>query len=227
MTRPASFPMQLLSELHYFPPAAWFAEALAADELLLERHEHYQKQTFRNRALILTAQGVKALTVPVLGGASQTKQRADEIRIDYSHQWVLPHWRTLQTAYNRSPYFLFYADELRAALWQKPATLYELNLTLLRLLLHWLRPGLPVAFTAAWQPHYDPYAVLDRRSYYSPDAAPDRMRVPAYPQAFGLAFVNGLSILDTLFALGPGTAAFLRQTASRATPPLVSPTAPE
>lgn len=204
--------MPLLSELHYCPSAAWFAAALASGGVLLESHEHYQKQTFRNRALVLTAQGVKPLTVPVRGGASQDKKLTAAIEIDYSHEWILPHWRTLQTAYNRSPYFLYYGDALRAALYSRPATLWEFNTGLLKLLMGWLAPALPVTTTESWQNIYPP-GVLDCRNYYSPRAAPDRMRVPPYPQAFGSAFVGGLSVLDLLFALGPGTAAFLRTAA--------------
>ncbi len=209
--------MILLSELLHCPPAAWFAEALTANSVLLEAHEHYPKQTFRNRALILTAQGVKPLTVPVRGGASQLKKRATEIEIDYAHRWVLPYWRTLQTAYNRTPYFLYYADPLRAALESKPVTLWELNEQLLKLFLGWISPQLALTRTEVWQPHA-PINVLDRRNFYEPQTPPDRMRVPAYPQAFGATFVAGLSILDMLFALGPGTAAFLRRAAAPESP---------
>lgn len=209
--------MPLLTELHYLPSAAWFAAALGAGGSVIEAHEHYQKQTFRNRALILTAQGAKVLTVPVRGGASQEKKLVTAIEIDYSHEWILPHWRTLQTAYNRSPYFLYYADGLHQALSRRPTTLWELNISLLELLRRWIAPDLPVAFTESWQPTYPP-PVRDCRNYFSPGAAPDRMRVPPYPQAFGSAFVGGLSVLDLLFALGPGTATFLRTAAAEPPP---------
>lgn len=203
----------LLTELLHCPPTAWFAAAIQAPGgVLLEAHEHYPKQTFRNRALILTAQGVKPLTVPVRGGASQVKKLATEIEIDYAHRWVLPYWRTLQTAYNRTPYFLYYADPLRAVLESRPVTLWSLNETLLRLLLGWTAPSLPVQRTESWQ-KVAPPEVLDRRDFYAPGAPPDRMRVPFYAQAFGSGFVAGLSVLDVLFALGPGTGAFLRAAA--------------
>ena len=138
--------MPLLTELLHCPPIAWFADAIQAPGgILLEAHEHYPKQTFRNRALILTAQGVKPLTVPVRGGASQTKKLATEIEIDYAHRWALPYWRTLQTAYNRTPYFLYYADPLRAVLDAEARYLWELNEAVAELLLGWIAPGLPVA----------------------------------------------------------------------------------
>lgn len=200
----------MLTPLLHLPPTDWFADALQSPGgILLEAHEHYPKQTLRNRALILTAQGVKPLTVPVRGGASQTKKLATEIEIDYQHRWVLPYWRTLQTAYNRTPYFLYYADPLRAALEEKPATLWALNEKLLRLLLGWVAPALPVTTTTEWH-RTAPPGVLDRRNWYAPGSPPDRMYTPPYPQAFGSGFVAGLSILDLLFALGPGSGAYLR-----------------
>jgi hypothetical protein len=204
----------LLTELLHCPPAAWFRDALAASGgVLLEAHEHYPKQTLRNRALILTAQGPKPLTVPVRAGASQQKKRATEIEIDYAHRWVLPYWRTLQTAYNRTPYFLYYADALHDDLFRRPATLWELNETLLRRLFGWIAPATPLQLTTEWQ-RTPPPSVLDRRNAYAPGALPDIMRVPPYPQTFGAGFENGLSVLDLLFTLGPNTGAFLRSAAS-------------
>ncbi|MBC7449246.1 MAG: WbqC family protein [Hymenobacteraceae bacterium] len=210
--------MSLLTELPHLPPIAWFAAAIQSPGgILLEAHEHYPKQTFRNRALILTAQGVKPLTVPVRGGASQTKKLATEIEIDYAHRWVLPYWRTLQTAYNRTPYFLYYADPLRAALESRPATLWELNERLLRQLLAWIAPAVALQLTQSWQKNVLP-DVRDQRNYYVPGGPPDRMYARPYAQAFGSGFVAGLSILDLLFALGPGTGAFLRTAAAPESP---------
>lgn len=228
--------MILLTELHYHPPAALFAELLRADGVLLEAHEHYRKQTFRNRCLIRTAQGVQPLTVPVVDGNRAEKVSAAALEIDYHQNWVHRHWRTLQTAYGNSPYFEYYADYLHDIYATRPARLFDLNELLLRLLLRCLRLPLPLARTAEYRPHYpagfDPAPLFsefpqpanarvleDQRDWLTPKrpARPDQPDTPAapgrvrpYPQVFGPGFEPGLSVLDLLFSQGPAAGNFLR-----------------
>ncbi|OON68719.1 WbqC family protein [Hymenobacter sp. CRA2] len=203
----------VLFELSYCPPVAFFAELLSADRLLLERHEHYRKQTYRNRCLVLTAQGVQPLTVPVIDGNRSEKVGIDELEIDYRQNWVHRHWRTLQTAYGNSSFFEYYADYFHDIYVSKPDRLFDLNLALLRLVLCCLRLPLPVAFTAGWHASYSPETLLDRRDWLSPKVLPDTasgagLRGP-YRQCFGAAFVPGLSVLDLLFAVGPAAGHYL------------------
>ena len=218
--------MILLTELHYHPPAALFAELLRADGLLLEAHEHYRKQTYRNRCLIRTAQGVQALAVPVVDGNRAEKVAASLIEIDYRQNWTHRHWRTLQTAYGNSPYFEYYADYLHDIYVGKPARLFDLNLQFLRLLLRCFRLPLPIALTTDYRAHYPAEpppadfpatAVLDRRDWLTPKATaqplePDTPAAAAlvrpYPQVFGPGFEPGLSVLDLLFSQGPAAGSF-------------------
>lgn len=225
--------MILLTELHYHPPAALFAELLRADGLLLEAHEHYRKQTYRNRCLIRTAQGVQPLTVPVIDGNRAEKVSASAIEIDYRQNWIHRHWRTLQTAYGNSPYFEYYADYLRDIYVSKPPLLFDLNLAFLRLLLKCFRITLPLHLTTEYQPHYptaqpSPFfpglddaqsVIADRRDWLTPKAAsktpePDipaaQSLVRPYPQVFGPGFEPGLSVLDLLFSQGPAAGSFLQ-----------------
>ena len=202
----------VLSELHYLPSIPFFSALLAADELLLDAHEHYHKQTYRNRCLVLTAQGPQPLTVPVVDGARAAKVRTSEIEIDYRQNWMHRHFRTLQTAYGSSPYFSYYADYLQDIYAEKPARLWDLNLAFLRLLLRCLRWPLPLAFTS----HYllpavaSPPTLLDRRDFLTPKTpGPDSPSHRPYPQVFGPAFVPGLSVLDLLFMQGPVAGQFL------------------
>ena len=224
--------MILLSELQYHPPAAFFAALLGADGLLLEAHEHYRKQTYRNRCLIRTAQGVQALTVPVIDGNRADKIRVSLVEIDYRQNWVHRHWRTLQTAYGNSPYFDYYADYLHDIYVSKPALLFDLNLQFLRLLLRCFRITLPIAFTADYRAHYSSdelrpdfpissftHSPLDKRDWLTPKAnqprpEPDTPTAPVlvrpYPQVFGPGFEPGLSVLDLLFSQGPAAGSFLQ-----------------
>ena len=220
--------MIFLTELHYHPPAALFAALVNADGLLLEAHEHYRKQTYRNRCLIRTAQGVQPLTVPVLDGNRAGKVSVSEIEIDYRQNWIHRHWRTLQTAYGNSPYFEYYADYLHDIYVQKPARLFDLNQQFLQLLLKCFRLPLPVRHTTEYHPEYPnpsypatqlpSQTILDRRDWLAPKATPATAEpdtpaasalVRPYPQVFGPGFEPGLSVLDLLFSQGPAAGSFL------------------
>ncbi len=222
--------MILLTELHYHPPAALFAALMHADGLLLEAHEHYRKQTFRNRCLIRTAQGVQPLTIPVLDGNRAEKVSVSAIEIDYRQNWIHRHWRTLQTAYGNSPYFEYYADYLHDIYVQKPTRLFDLNQQFLLLLLKCFRLPLPVQLTTEYHAHYPTQpsagnrslpttlpAVADRRDWLTPKATPKTAEpdtpaasalVRPYPQVFGPGFEPGLSVLDLLFSQGPAAGSF-------------------
>ena len=222
--------MILLTELHYQPPAALFAALLTADGLLVEAHEHYRKQTFRNRCLIRTAQGVQPLTIPVIDGNRAEKVSISAIEIDYRQNWIHRHWRTLQTAYGNSPYFEYYADYLHDIYVSKPALLFDLNLAFLRLLLKCFRLTLPVHLTPEYHARYPAQpsseipglvtiqaAIADRRDWLTPKTGvktpePDTPAASAlvrpYPQVFGPGFEPGLSVLDLLFSQGPAAGSF-------------------
>jgi hypothetical protein len=207
----------VLSELHYLPSIPYFQQLLTADALLLDAHEHYHKQTYRNRCLILTAQGPQPLTVPVVDGARSEKVRTSEIEIDYRQNWMHQHFRTLQTAYNSSPYFGYYADYLQDIYAIKPTLLWDLNLEILRLLLRCLRWPLPIEVTTEYlTPTLLPSSppTLDKRDFLTPKGTadlpgPDSTSQRPYLQVFGPAFVPGLSVLDLLFMHGPAAGQFL------------------
>jgi hypothetical protein len=207
----------VLTELHYLPSIPFFQQLLATDSLLLDAHEHYHKQTYRNRCLVLTAQGPQPLTVPVVDGARAEKVATSAIEIDYRQNWRHRHLRTLQTAYGNSPYFSYYADYLNDIYAEKPARLWDLNLALLHLLLRCLRWPLPIEFTTEYLAPASVLhtAILDKRDFLTPKKAlnlprPDSTSQRPYPQVFGPAFVSGLSVLDLLFMQGPAAGLFLQ-----------------
>ncbi|MET4106823.1 WbqC family protein [Hymenobacter sp. UYP22] len=202
----------VLFESQYNPPTAFFSALLGADALWLETQDHYHKQTYRNRCLILTAQGVQALTVPVIDGNRSEKVLTSAIEIDYRQNWVHRHWRTLQTAYGGTPYFEYYADYLHDIYAQKLPHLFELNTALLHFYFRCLRLRLPIHLTTEYlPPATTPTLLLDRRDWLTPKAAaePDRTSGQPYTQSFGKDFVPGLSILDLLFMQGPAAGSFL------------------
>lgn len=176
---------------------------------MVERHENYIKQSYRNRCYVLTAQGVQPLSVPVLRGNSKDKTLITDVEIDYSQKWYNVHWRTIQAAYGRAPYFEFYSDYLKEVYERQPKYLFQLNVDLLRLYLKLLKLDRPLTFTETYQAeHAD--NVLDLRNRLHPKIYPDNLHVKPYTQVFGKQFASELSIIDLLFTQGPASLTYLQ-----------------
>lgn len=194
---------RILIELHYLPSIAYFSALSSAKEIIVEKHEHYQKQTFRNRCYVNASQGKKVLIVPVT--EKRDKKKISEIRIDYSQKWVNNHWRTIQSAYGKAPFYEHYEAELREILYKEYQFLYELNMELLTLCLKWLKQKRLVTESLAYQktPSDD---IMDLRSEINPKKAElAQFYKPAeYYQVFGNKFVENLSLIDLIFCEGPG-----------------------
>ena len=92
----------------------------------IEQMESFEKQTFRNRALIRDAKGeIVRLTVPV--GKVEHKQLTRDIQINYQTRWQHQHWVTLVSAYQHTPYFMYFADYLRPFYERETKWLVDLN----------------------------------------------------------------------------------------------------
>ncbi len=205
--------MDLLIDLHYLPTTTWFTWVAKADKIVLEKHEHFVKQTYRNRAHILTPQGIDALSVPLKG--SQKKIPMCDIQIDNQQKWVNRHWRAIQSAYGKAPFFEHYADYFKQHIYANYPTLWELNTQLLTICLAFLQINTPVVYTQTYQKQVE-NPLLDLRSAIHPKK-PFTIRPPLvytpYRQVFGNKFVLGLSIIDLLFAEGPQAGSIIRQQA--------------
>lgn len=114
----------------YFGPVQWYQKLLRYDRIIIERKEHFIKQTYRNRCVIATTQGTQALTVPVEADGDRTKTLMCDIGVSEHGHWRHLHWQALCTAYNESPFFEYYADDLKD-FFENPTTgegLFNFNL---------------------------------------------------------------------------------------------------
>jgi hypothetical protein len=195
---------KILIELHYLPTIAYFSVLQKAEEIIVEKFEHYEKQTFRTRTVINTVHGRVTLTVPVV--STHAKQVISDVRIDNSQKWVNHHWRTIQSGYGKAPFFEYYSDDLNAILFKKFDFLYDLNLELLTMCLKWLRLEKPLKESKLFE-KTPQSAVLDLRSQINPkkEERLGRFYKPVeYRQVFGNMFVKNLSLIDLIFCEGPG-----------------------
>ena len=111
----------------YFPPIEYFALLAKYSVVYMEACENYQKQSWRNRCQILTANGVESLNVPVVHENGTFSLPIKEIHVEYTTPWVLRTERAIESAYSSSPFFIYYKDALFSILDSHPATLWELN----------------------------------------------------------------------------------------------------
>jgi len=182
-------------------------------ELIVEKFEHYQKQSYRNRCYINTATGVRPLIIPVVHKAGKSLMK--DIEIDHTQKWLNNHWRTIQSAYGKAPFFEYYQDDLHKTLFKKHTYLYDLNKDLLSLCLQWLRYNIPVRETTFYERDAG-IGINDSRSVLNPkkaDSCNSFFKSAKYQQVFGSKFVDNLSIIDLIFCEGPGAPTIIRSSA--------------
>lgn len=203
-------PASLLIELHYLPCIDYVSGLIRSGQVQLEAHEHYQKQSYRNRCYVRTANKIDTLTVPVQRGTHHQPIR--EVRVNNEQNWQTHHWRCLQAAYGKAPFFEYYAPYFEP-IYQKDWTfLFDLTYELLTICLKLVR--LPVGINLTeWYQKSPPIGLFDARAMVNPGKGAETYifhNPVAYAQNFGQTFVPNLSIIDLLFCQGPSASDVLR-----------------
>lgn len=200
----------VLIEAHYLPSISYFSSLQKSNTIILERHENFVKQSYRNRCYINTSQGRGVLTVPLT--EKHGKVLITDIRIDHTQKWLNNHWRAIQTAYGNAPFFEHYSDGLHEVLFKKFIFLYDLNYNLLSLCLKWLHWNKEIIESSAYEVIPAAGAIDLRNSInakISLESDKYYIQVP-YNQVFGNMFVENLSLVDLIFCTGPQANQFIR-----------------
>lgn len=192
----------LLIESQYFPPISFYKTLIEVDILKIERYEHYQKVSYRNRCYIAGPNGVILLSVPLTKGKNQRTIMKD-VRISNEEKWQGLHWKTLTSAYRRSPWFEYFEGELETLYERKFDFLLDWNMACFEWANKVLGLEKQVDLTGSFVKSYDPATgILDQRDVMVPGKSAGSH--PVYTQVFGerTGFVPNLSILDLLFCEG-------------------------
>ncbi len=97
----------------YIPWRGYFHQIGLADIFVFYDDVQYDKRGWRNRNRIKTPHGLKWLTIPVHSRGAQTHSiPIHQIRICWDTPWNEEHWRTIEYAYHKAPYFEQYAAHL-------------------------------------------------------------------------------------------------------------------
>lgn len=200
-------------EAQYLPPIAVFSLLQRHTAVIVEKFEHYEKQTYRNRCYINTAAGKHMLVVPVRHEGRKVLTR--DVRIDNSGRWSDNHWRTIRSAYGKAPFFEHYEEALHKVICAKHGFLYDLNLELMKICLSWLGYNIPVVESTSYQATpgtgiNDFRSVVDPKK---PDCCISFYKSVKYQQVFGSGFTDNLSIIDLIFCEGPGAQTIIRSSA--------------
>lgn len=208
--------MQLLLSSAYLPPVDYFAAIARYGGALVEACENYQKQSYRNRCTILTANGKMNLNIPVLRGGENLSHSVPitEIQIDYQENWPIRHIRAMEAAYMNSPFFEYYIDDISAILLRKEKSLFTLNLELIKLLLGFCGIKAEIGLTKEFVADYKGSAEDLRNRIHPKSKLPSLLaewkKEKPWWQVFApQGFVSGLSIVDLLFNEGPNAISFL------------------
>ena len=199
----------------YLAPVEYYTKLLAYDRVCIEQHDHYIKQTYRNRCTIAAPDGELALSIPTVKPASLKCPMCD-IRISDHGNWRHLHWNAIESAYNPTPFFEYYKDDFRPFYEKKYEFLADFNEELCHLVCSLIDIQPVMERTSEYKTGFAPGEADFRErihpkkdfSLEDPDFSPQ-----SYYQVFQerLGFLPNLSIIDLLFNMGPESLLVLQQ----------------
>ncbi|MDO4159380.1 MAG: WbqC family protein [Prevotellaceae bacterium] len=223
----------------YFGPVQWYQKLNRYDKICIEKYDNFIKQTYRNRCIIATTNGIQALTIPVertetsmSAGANGIETNTDsaqngeqtktlskcmmkDIRISDHGNWRHIHWNALQSAYGESPFFEYYADDIRPFYEKKWTFLYDFNIEICAKMCELIDIQPNIEFTEKFISSEEATAngIEDYRDAIRPkhplhdESFSPRRYYQVYEQKHG--FIPNLSILDLLFNMGNESVLYL------------------
>lgn len=193
----------ILIPITVFTPIVLLAECLDRN-VLIETYEHYQKRSFRNRYFLPSGNVLQMLSIPLRKGKNESLPiRLVEIANELP--WREQHIKTLQSIYGRSPYFIFYKDELFELIQNGANTLYDFDLKSLKWLFNMLKLDTTLFETQSYEKETKE-EILDLRSALKPSLFEGKY-LPSYWGSNPVPAQS--SALDLLFHMGPDSYSYL------------------
>ena len=166
----------------------------------------YQKQTTRNRCMIMSANGPQKLIIPVRHSNKENEILHDHnVKIDNTQNWKVKHWKSIQNAYRSSPFFEFYEEGFFKVFFNNEKLLYSFNMNIISHINNILgvQKNIEISNRKISHEKYDKKLMNIKKYFY--------YNVPPYNQVFmsKFKFIPNLSILDLIFNMGPKSINYL------------------
>lgn len=198
--------MKILLPIFYLPPISWFSVFLTPEnEIIFEQYENFPKQTYRNRTNIYGANGKLSLIIPMNHDGTRVLKN---IKVSTREKWKKLHWKSIKTAYQTTPYFEYYEDELEKIFTFSSNSLLEFNLHALQIIQKILKTE--KKYTLSTEYFKEPDAV-DYRNRFSAKEN-NSVLLEEYFQSFSdkYGFISDLSILDLICNKGPEAVTYIK-----------------
>jgi hypothetical protein len=197
----------------YLCPVQYFNKLVNYEKVFIDYYEHYSKQSFRNRCVILSANNTLNLSIPVTKSSS-LKMYTKDVCIDYDKRWMQIHFRAFESAYRSSPFYFYYWDDLLDIYNKKHKFLIDLNEELMFVILNLINGNRVINFTAGYKKVpclFDDFSEIihPKARIKKPD---EHFIAKKYYQVFEskFGFIPNLSIIDLLFNMGPDSYEILK-----------------
>jgi hypothetical protein len=195
--------MKILTHPLYLAAVPLYARLYASESIVFDDTAPFVKQTYRSRAVIATENGAQSLTIPVVHDGGKVAMR--DVRISEHGNWRHQHWNAIVSAYRKSPFFDYYADDFAHFYEERDGFLMDFNLRLHGVVSELLGLERRVEFLS--DEAFDATAAADMRRIAEPKALDtvDGIVHQPYYQVFAQrnGFIPSLSIIDLLFNMGP------------------------
>lgn len=193
----------------YFASVSHYVAIIQSKQVTFEGCDNFQKQTLRNRMYIAGPNGIQMLNIAIKANR-ELKTPYKDIEIDNSYHWQTQHYKSLVTAYQNSPFFEYFIDDLMVLFEREYRFLYDLNLDTFNL----VNQCLGISRTVITTDSYEKDLKSDQNDLrFLVQNKKDKSKFTPYTQVFDQknGFLNNLSILDLLFNEGRYGIDYLKQ----------------